>query len=437
MIKLFQFYQENQSRIYRLLRESGWVVAGQIASAIGALMLVRALTEFLTPDEYGQLALGLTIAALINQVVMGSVVAGSTRYYSIAAEKNFLGGYFLATWNFLIYATGIAFAIGFIILISLNFLGYPQWINLIAVALIFAVISGYNGVLSGIQNAARQRAVVAIHGGLDAWLKILLAVSALVWFGTSSTVVVISYICSSLVITTSQFLFLRNTIFRDGKSNYDRQDWMSQMWTYSLPFSMWGVFTWMQQISDRWAIQYFATQNDVGQYVVLFQLGFTPIALLTGLGLSILTPILFQRSGDGVDKDRLLNVHKITWAIAYLSLLGVAFCFIATYNLHEWLFSFLVATEYRKSSYLLPWVVLAGGIFSAGQILSLKLMSELRTSSLTVAKIFTALIGVLLNVIGAVIFGLQGVVAATVFFSSLYFIWIAILASRPNIKASL
>jgi O-antigen/teichoic acid export membrane protein len=39
----------------------------------GALVLVRVLTEYLTPAQYGQLALGLTVAGLVNQVVMAGM----------------------------------------------------------------------------------------------------------------------------------------------------------------------------------------------------------------------------------------------------------------------------------------------------------------------------------------------------------------------------
>jgi hypothetical protein len=40
-----------------------------------------------------------------------------------------------------------------------------------AVRVWFFVLSGYNGALSGIQNAARQRVIVALHVGMDALLK--------------------------------------------------------------------------------------------------------------------------------------------------------------------------------------------------------------------------------------------------------------------------
>ena len=75
------------SRINRLAKEGSWVIIGQIIAILGSLVLVRVLTEYLKPVQYGQLVLGLTLGGLVNQVVMGGMSNGITRFYSIAAEK--------------------------------------------------------------------------------------------------------------------------------------------------------------------------------------------------------------------------------------------------------------------------------------------------------------------------------------------------------------
>ncbi|WP_374521556.1 lipopolysaccharide biosynthesis protein [Hydrogenophaga sp.] len=433
---LNRYYQTHKTRIYRLSVEGGWVIAGQVASVIGALVLVRVLTEHLDSAQYGQLALGLTVAGFVNQVVMGGIANGIGRYYSIAAEKKELSCYLHATRELLVYATAVVVVIGLVLTASLYWIGYPQWISLAVAALLLAVLNGYNSTLNGIQNAARQRAIVAFNGGLDAWLKILLAIGAMLWLGTSSTAVIIGYICSSLVITFTQIIFLRRAIPKQHHTRFNCQQWMSQIWAYSLPFTTWGAFTWLQQISDRWALKIFASTSDVGQYAVLFQLGFTPTTLITGMSISLLAPILYQRSGNATDESRNAYVHRIGWRIAKFSFIVTLLVFVITYTMHDWLFGMLVAPKYRENSHLLPWVVLAGGIFAAGQILALKLMSEMRPAAMTTPKIATALLGALLNAIGAALGGLHGVVWAMVCFSSIYFIWMAILANRIDSKAT-
>lgn len=164
----------NSERYFRLAREGGWIVAGQMATVLGTLALVRVLTEHLDPAQYGQLALGLTVAGLANQIVMGGVGSGIGRFYAIAAEKLDLGGYLRASLTLMAYATLAVVIIGLVLMVGLVGLGYSQWMGLVAAVLVFSVLSGYSSTLSGIQNAARQRSIVAFHNGSDAWLKIFL-----------------------------------------------------------------------------------------------------------------------------------------------------------------------------------------------------------------------------------------------------------------------
>jgi len=100
--------------------------------------------------------------------------------------------------------------------------------------------------------------------------------------------------------------------------------------------------------------------------------------------------------------------------------------------LHDPLFAVLVGAPYRSLSYLLPWMLLAGGLFAAGQLLALKLMADLSTLAMTGAKVGTALLGVALNVGLGWAFGVEGVVAAQVVFGCAYLAWMAMLARYPK-----
>lgn len=426
----------DKARIQRLAKEGGWVIAGQVAAVLGALALVRVLTEYLTPAQYGELALGLTVAGLVNQVVMGGLTAGIGRFYSIAVAKNDLTGYLQASRRLMGYATAVVVAIAAVLMAGLTWFGYSQHMGLAAAALLFSMLSGYNASLSGIQNAARQRAIVAFHGGLDAWLKILLVVGVMLWLGSTSTAVVLGYALSSLLVTGSQLLLLQRRISHPDHGHGNAHEWTGQIWGYSWPFSAYGFFTWLHQASDRWGLQNFSTTEEVGLYAVVFQLGYWPIGLLTGMVMTFLGPVLYQRSGNASDPLRNADVHRIAWRITQACFCLTALVFALTLLLHEWLFKILVAEEYQSFSYLLPWMVVAGGVFAAGQMLALKLMSEMKSSAMTTAKVVTAIIGVILNICGILFFGVAGLVAALVLFSAIYFIWMAWVAQRPVLSVS-
>lgn len=422
------------SRIKRLTIEGSWIVIGQIAAGTGALALVRVLTEYLDPSEYGRLALGLTVAGLIGQFVMGGIGAGVGRFYSIAAEQRDLSGYFSAARKLVRYTTMVGSFIGLMLMTSLYLLGYSHWVGLAAVVSVFSLLSAYNVMLNIIQTAARRRVIVAFHSGLDAWLKVGLAFGMLLWLGASSTVVMIGYICASSITIVSQLILLRRAVPQWYKYDPKSQKWLAQMWAFSLPSIIYGSFLIVQQISDRWALQAFASLTEVGEYAVLFQLGYIPVTLIANASLNLIGPILYQHSGDATDSTRNAYTHQLCWRITNLSFVVTFVGFVIAFVTHKWYFSLFAAAGYREISYLLPWVVLAGGIFSAGQILTLKLQSEMNPTSMTKAKIYTALIGIALNLIGAALAGTKGVVAALVVFSTINVIWMALLARRARFR---
>jgi O-antigen/teichoic acid export membrane protein len=420
-----------RERILRLSKEGGWIVAGQVITVLGALVLVRVLTEYLQPAEYGQLALALTISGLVNQVATGGIGNGISRFYSIAAEKGDLWGYLRASRRLMGYATLVVVAFGLVLTAALIAAGQLQWVGLTAAVLALSILSGFNSSLSGIQNAARQRPIVALHSGMNAWLKIGFAAGLMLWLGASSTAVVIGYILSALLVTTSQFFFLKRLLRRRQGvkiSGSGKEDWARQMWLFSWPFSTWGIFTWIQQASDRWALETFAGVQDVGQYVAVFQLGYAPIGMVTGLMLALLAPILYQRSGNATDPVRNASVRRIVWVTTQSSLAITGLGFGFTWLFHDWLFQWLVAEPFRNVSHYLPWVVLAGGLFAAGQTLSLKMISDMRSKALLHAKIGTAIVGVGVNFLGAFWLGLTGVVMGLVIFSTVYLLWIIYLS---------
>ena len=342
----------SHSRFKRLAKEGSWIAAGQISTVLGALVLVRVLTNYLEPSQYGELALALTVAAFFNQVGFGGIMNGVVRYYSIAAEKNKLPSYLHAYRKMIGYATFAVVIISLVLMVFLSLFGYFQWIGLAAAGLGFTVFSGYHQSFVGINNASRNRKIASFFTGLDPWLKIILALIIMTCFGVSSTLVMLGYALSALLLACFQLYY--SPQLRYPKANIRRhcKYWKKQIWLYSWPFATWGAFIWLQQASDRWALHTFATTQDVGLYSVLFQLGYAPIGLVTGVVINFLSPILYQRSGSAENYAQNISVHRIGWGITYAALLTTAVAFVITASQHQLIFRLLVAPNYQFVSYL-------------------------------------------------------------------------------------
>ena len=423
-----------RGRLLRLSKEGLWIVLGQAAAVIGSLAGVRLLTELLPPAAYGELALGLTIATLVNQTVLGPLANGASRFYAPAQDQGDLAGYLAAVGRLMAAATGVLTLIVLLALAGLLLAGLAQWIAIACAALVFATLSGYNAVLNGIQNAARQRAVVALHQGLESWARFLVAAGLLIWLGASSTVAMSGFALAVALVLASQFVFFRK-ISLTARTVVDPRGWQRQIWKYCWPISVFGSFTWVQLASDRWALELFATTREVGTFAALFQLGFYPMAMASTMATQFLAPIFYQRAGDASDSRRNEDVSKLSWKLTGYTLGATGAAFLLSLLFHRQIFLVLVAREYASVSHLLPWMLLAGGVFAAGQTIALNLMSQMRTQSMMAAKIVTALLGVILNFAGAYWLGTPGVVLAAVVFSVSYFAWMSALARHRTPSA--
>ena len=422
-----------QERFRRLSKEGAWIVLGQASAVLGSLAGVRLLTELLDPAAYGELALGMTVASLVNQTVLGPLSNGITRFYAPAQERGDLASYLSAVRGLVLAATAV---IAIMILLAgagLLIAGRKEWIAIAGAALILAGLSGCNAILSGIQNAARQRAVVALHQGIEPWARFLLAAALLLWLGATSTVAMAGYALAVTLVLGSQYVFFRKVIHVNG-AVADRSSWRRQIWTYSWPISIFGTFTWMQLASDRWALERFATTQEVGLYAALFQLGYYPMSIATGMAVQFLVPIFYQRAGDASDHRRNAGVDSLSWRLTGIALGLTGAVFLAALLFHAQIFRIFVAAEYASVSHLLPWMLLAGGVFAAGQTIALNLMSQMKTQIMIAPKLITALLGVGLNFAGAYWYGISGIVIAGVLFSVSYFVWMAVLAKRQGIN---
>ncbi len=422
-------------RFARARSEMAWVVLGQAMAALGGMAGIRAVTEVLTPDRYGELALGITLGTL-GQLVAWSPISGAVlRYFSPAQESQQLRAYLDAVRSLLVRATVVLLALGAVVVAGLVAAGAGRWTGLALAALVFTLVSGYEAALDSMQLASRQRPIVAWHQAASVCLRFLMALVVIWIAGPSSTMAMVGYAAGVLLVLASQLFFFRQRVLplRGGQlptSESDSAALAHRMMQYAWPIAAWGVFSWTQSVSDRWILQGFTGTAVVGLYSAVSQVGFYPMTLFSAVTLQFSSPVLFAEAGDGSDPRRLQNAVQLVVWIVVVTLVVTAMATIVTLLFHHAIFGLLVGESYRSASRLLPMMVAAGGLFAAGQGASQVLLVAGSTKPLIAPKGAIAVLTLGLYAIGARVRGLDGVVYANVVFGMVYFLWMTRLAVR-------
>jgi O-antigen/teichoic acid export membrane protein len=417
-----------------VLQEGFFVAFGQVSGPLGAMLLVMVITSKLTPSQYGGLALALTFCSLVNQVMAGGLIAATHRFFSIAATRNELWYYFLIIKKYFVKVcvTTLFVSISCYFLFD-SIVVDNLWLFIISV-FAYSVFSTINAILNGFQNAARERTLVAGHLILDTFLRITLALVLLEFFDQTALTVLLVYSLSSMLTALSQFVFFKrkwlNPSYTSDIDVIKYEWWQDKIWSFAWPFSFWGVFTWIHLASDRWFLEVFTSRESVGLYSVLYQLGFYPISLMSGMIMTLFSPIVFQYAGDMSEVNGVYRSRQIVSYIAVASVVLTSLLFIFTDMFHRELFLLIVGEQYQGGSYLLSLVVAAGGAYATGQTLLLNPLTTMDSKFLLKLKISSSLIGVLCNFIGVYYYGVQGLVFGLAAFSIVFLMLVVLIKPK-------
>jgi len=415
-----------------------WVALGQGAAALGSLVGVRVLTDLLPPLHYGELALGTTAAILVGQLLLGPLSQGALRYYVPALERREISQFLRAVAR--LGAIAIA-GIGLLLLIALpiTYSLQRRWFWLVLASFSYAVLQGMIVVLNAIQNAARNRGVFAFHLAASVWLRVGVALAFISLLGPSSLFAMLGYVAGSLLVLVSELFFFKKKIMGRGSPPRERKaghvDWSQQVLAYSWPFAAWGLFSFSLLSSDRWALGILAGIETAGMYAALYQISAYPVQFLSNIAAQFLEPVIYSRAGEGVNHDRLRSADRIIVGLVAASAAGTALLTMLAAMSHHAVFRLLVAEGYRSVSRFMPHLVLGVGLFATAQAATLLLMIRNETRLLLRPKIGTAALGVFANFLGAYVYGLQGVIASQIVFSSIYLAWAIFLGRKIVLSA--
>jgi O-antigen/teichoic acid export membrane protein len=385
-----------RAKIFRVQAELGWVVVGQLAAFSGGFVAIKALTSLLGPGAYGKLALGMTIAGSVQMFVYGSIDQTVLRFVSVHRERGSLGLFLPALKRVHIVAGALVLPSALLAAVAVYFVANGEWSWLVVSACFFGIASGFYGTFISLQSALRQRRVVALHQGLDVWLRVCFAVIAVMIFSRTGSAALVGYFLATSVVGASIVYFslkvpdLRMNWHASTQDGEAIARTMHELVQYGKPFIYFAVLGLVSTYADRWIVFGTLGEEAVGRYVAIYQLANAPVVLAVGMMNQFVVPVIFDRAGAVVTETQSLQSTQVLYqAIAAFSLV-ILFLVGGAYLFSELLVGLVTAPEFVPYHHLLSIMVLGLGAFQIAQMLTLKGFSHNKTSGYVTPKLLQA-----------------------------------------------
>jgi len=356
----------------RICGDASWALLGQVGSGLVLLLGTRLLTELVTPEAYGQVALMVGVVALgVNNFATPFLCAGM-RLLPEAVHRG-------QKWELQRIVSGLTARAVVLALLVLGVAGAVSaalspgrpWLFAAAGLLLAATVRRELGVQLLI--AERRQREATLWQTTDSLLRPALAIGLVLGWGGDPALVLAGYALAGLTATA---LWARN---RDGAAGSQpaaiagslRRDVLAYAWPL-IPMELVGWFT---TLGDRYVIACLMTAADVGLYAAAYTLvneAFNRSAMVL---LRTFQPVYFGHiaADRGDMARRALRVWFV--GVVAVGLAGVA----GLLCLQDWVAQILLADTFRSAAVLMPVIGAGCALQAVAGVLAQPLYARKRT----------------------------------------------------------
>ena len=374
----------------RLIQEGVWVAVGQAATAVGLVVGIRILTEYLTPAEFGNLSLMLAALSLARSVFCVSVGQASLRFYGELQPHGGLGR--LRATASRLQIRVLAVPLGAILLVALLGTIHRPAVAVSFVCLALLLVADAARLYEWIWlAAARRQKQASIMDIGDAAGRPALSLTAILLLGAAASPVMLGYALSAL----AGFLMARFVLDREGiERRASDPDLARELFRYALPLMPMAVVMWVSGLSDRFILSVFVPRQEVGLYAAAYGLMAQPFLMAQVLIDRTLTPVYFLAAGTG-DRAQERQVYRaLVMGTIAVCAAGVLLVFLFSRTIA----ALFLAGQYRSSATLMPWLALGNAMLAVQYSLAKPLYAHKRTRDMLVIYAAGAVLSVLVTI---------------------------------------
>jgi O-antigen/teichoic acid export membrane protein len=426
--------------------EAFWVGFGLITSVLALFAGTRFLTRLMSTDEYGKLALAISLSTLAVLIFGDPIGKTAVRFYSLWCRAGKPYGFMQTLVKSLVRAMGGIGLCCIIIIISGYYITAVPGSYFVLVTGFFAIALVFNRVAMGLEDAARKRRFRGILQGSFEIMRFVFAIGFIIIFALPVAETVLSgFVLAGILAVTAHGIFLyllfrtdpaekkghAHTGFQMDVSRMDN----ACMRSFQSPLIISSACIWLVMMAERWVLKYYGGPGDVGGYAAVYQLAFIPMLLVSNFLILLIEPVLYQvveldgKTASAEQTQRINNYAVFgILSFSFLLFLGLLFSYPMVGSL-------LLGVEFRSYSWMFPWLLLAGGCFAAARQLLLKLSYDMRTDLLAAIWAGVAVVAVAAYVTGALYWQLKGILVAIVAVNMALVVFSLVFVNKGRVSA--
>ena len=356
----------------RLLNDAVWALSGQLWSALALLIGTRLLTEQVSPEVFGQVALLNGFVALGVGVFSYPFICAGMRLLPECRNQDDRNALQYAVFGLTARSTTLAV----VLLMAAG--GLYVVTNDVAMGLM--VLTGLLLAVTvrrelGIQLliGERKQRSASLWQTTDSLLRPLLAIGLVLWLDADAGAVLLGYIIAS-VLSNTLWAIVHTEESQPHKNSTHVTEFKRQIWRYALPLLPMELIFWLNGLGDRYVIGFMLSAAEVGVYAAAYLLineAFNRSAMVL---LRIFQPTYFQAFTEG-NSQQAFAVLKL-WSLSVLAMgcLGVALVCLGK----SWVADVLLAKTYADAAVLMPAIALGSALNALGTVLAQPLLAQKR-----------------------------------------------------------
>jgi len=374
-----------------ILKEGAWSAFGKITTALGTLIGVRLITEFVPKEVYGKFSLLIGIATLGSNLFAYPLISAAQRFHPEMALSGNVPQLRHAIVGILKWTVGTLASLillgGFFI--KSGILSYWVFVALVT----FIVVQVMRNLEIGFLIAARRQKEVAIWSMSEAWLKPAFAVLLVILLGDTPQSVLLGYFAA---FTSILLCFHLLPVSVEGSNNSKipietDTELTANIRRYAMPLVPLALVAWISSLSDRYIISGMLGVGQVGLYAAGYGLISLPFLMAGDIIGQTLRPPYYQ----AVSAGNITLGKKLLRTQLSITVLVCAAGVVAVYFLRNLIATFLLAEEYRNAVSLMPWIAAGITLQIIAQIFEGILIAYKRTGFLLIVHSLGAVVCVL------------------------------------------